>query len=108
MELSNKIKNLIQKGQYKGTRHFYTRQRERAVKYVDVKKALLDGEVIEKTEKYGNKEHYLLYCTEGKKIFHIAVAYENGMLVLVTIYIPDSDHFENDNKTRKPGKPKQK
>ncbi|MBX4267513.1 DUF4258 domain-containing protein [Clostridium estertheticum] len=100
MKLNPKLPEQLQSGNYSGTRHYFTRKRERDFKDIDIVKAILEGEVIEKIQRTGYPEHYVVYCVQKEKIFHVAFLYSNERLLIKTIYKPDNDHYKPDNKTR--------
>jgi uncharacterized protein DUF4258 len=80
--------------------HFYKRQQQRNLRNINVIPAILNGEVIESLKRFNNGEHYIVHCVENSEIFHIVLEYDDGTLLLKTIYTPDKNHFEDDLKTR--------
>lgn len=102
MHLTNNIIEALQDGKYLVDPHFIARQRQRQLSSIDIVNAIINGEVIESLKRYNNGEKYIIYCKQDKKIFHIILMYNNGTLLLKTIYSPD-DTFETDEKTRKNG-----
>lgn len=73
---------------------------QRHLKNIDVKTSLLKGIVVEMLYRYGIGQKYIVCCKFDKKVFHIVLIYKNDLLLLKTIYKPDSRHFKSDNMTR--------
>lgn len=104
MTLPENIKNLIKEGKFIYSKHFYARQGDRNVRPIDVANSILTGQVIEHIESYGRGHKFIVYNTCNNITHHIVFAFNNNMLTLITIYIPNSkgyeDKFLSDLKTR--------
>ncbi len=103
--LPSYILSLIEKNDFYTTKHFRERVIERNLDFVDIKKALMGGEVISEDlylENSIKKEKYVVYCYQKNQPFHTVVLYE-GKVYLKTIYIPDN-RFQADGKRRNKGR----
>ena len=84
------------------TQHFHNRLKERSIKYVDVKVAMLSGEIIEQVlDDYPNPSVLILGNNRDGEPLHIAVGVDDDRLWLLTVYHPTLEVWENDYKTRK-------
>lgn len=104
MELSSSVAASIKNKGYIVDPHFIKRIRQRDLKKIlddnVLEKVILEGQVIEKLERYSNGEKYVVYCEYGEKKFHVVLRYNNGTLLLKTIYLPNSLYYERDLKTK--------
>ncbi len=46
----------------------------------------------------------LILGSSGERIIHIVASIDDGMMYIVTAYVPSADKWEQDWKTRKEGK----
>jgi len=79
------------------------RMMERGIARDHVKKAILNGTII---ESYDDDKPYpgVLIADIGKNhVLHVVGAFDNvnRICYIITAYIPDSDHFEEDMITRR-------
>ena len=83
------------------TGHIYKRCRERNIRFDDIKRCIMYGEII---EDYPNDFPFpsalILECIYGKPI-HVVAGIGDKLLWIITAYYPDSKKWENDYKTRK-------
>lgn len=104
MILPANIKKLFEEGKFIYTKHFYARQVDRNVRSIDVVNSILTGQVIEHIESYGRGHKFIVHNTCNNITHHIVFAFNNNILSLITIYIPNSPMYENtflsDLKTR--------
>ncbi len=96
------IQDLCTDKTIKITQHLFERLRSRNIKYMDVKKCIMHGEII---EYYPNDYPYpscliLGYLEDGDPL-HVVVGVGEGYLWIVTAYRPDNRHWRSDLKTRK-------
>ena len=85
------------------TQHSRKRFSERGIKILDIVNAIENGEIIEDyPEDYPFPSCLILGQTEDK-VIHIVASISEGMIYLITAYIPDPERWENDWKTRKEG-----
>ena len=83
------------------TQHSRKRLSERGIKILDIVNAINTGEIIEDyPEDYPFPSCLILGQTEGK-IIHIVASINEGMMYLITAYIPNLERWENDWRTRK-------
>jgi len=97
------LRKAIENGQIKWQRHALERMMERGITRDSVKKILLEGEVI---EEYINDKPYpsaLFFGYIDKQPLHVVAAIDvgNEWCFVITAYIPDLEHFEEDFKTRR-------
>ncbi len=98
----NKIREAVGTGRIEWQRHALERMLKRGISRDYVKNAVLYGEVIEEyPSDYPFPSCLMLYMQETP--LHVVLAYHeaNQILYVITTYIPDSEHFENDFKTRR-------
>lgn len=83
------------------TQHSRKRFMERGIQFTDILNVIEQGEIIEDYEEdYPFPSCLILGESKDKKI-HIVVSINEGMIYLITAYIPDPLKWENDLKTRK-------
>lgn len=97
------LKEAISKGRYQWRRHTLERLAERDILQEDVLEAVLQGEPI---EDYPDDTPYpsaLFLGWVSDRPLHVVAAFdaENHWAYIVTVYIPDQDHFEADYRTRR-------
>ena len=94
---------LIKKGSIKWQRHALERMMERDISRHEVKKALIEGELIENySDDHPLPSGLFLGFIEHKPLHVVAaVDEETEWCYIITAYRPDSEHFEHDFKTRK-------
>ena len=83
------------------TDHVYKKSRQRNIKFDDIKRCIMYGQII---EDYPNDFPFplalILECSVGKPI-HVVAGVGDGLLWIITAYFPDEEKWENDYKTRK-------
>ncbi len=67
----------------------------------EVKKGIVNGEIIEYIWRYGYGEFYMIFFLLGKP-YHVVFVNYKEKIVVKTVYIPDA-RFKNDYKTREDG-----
>lgn len=97
------IVKAVNKGRIKWQRHAFQRMMERSISRDNVKQVLLEGELIEEySDDYPLPSGLFLGFIEGKPLHAVAaVDKEADLCYIITAYIPNSNHFESDFKTRK-------
>jgi len=97
------IIKLVKKGRIKWQRHALERMMERDISRHEVKKILFKGEVIENYSDDHPLPSGLFMGFINHKPLHVvaAVDMETQWCYIITAYRPDSEHFEQDFKTRK-------
>jgi hypothetical protein len=95
--------NAVQNGRIEWQIHALERMMKREISREMVKQVLLEGEMI---EDYPDDKPFptalFLGWLQGEP-FHVVTALDSlsGYCFVITVYRPDSDHFENDYKTRR-------
>ena len=84
------------------TEHASNRSRQREITQKDIKHCIMSGEIIEQYEGDFPFPSCLIFgYSEDNRIIHV-VASDNGEYSkIITAYIPDTETFEKDLKTRK-------
>ena len=95
------LKAVFSEKQYTLTLHASDRAIQRDIDAFEIEEAVIAGEVIEDypDDKYGSS-CLILGTTNAERVLHIQVSYPPNVKV-ITIYVPSSDKWENDWKTRK-------
>lgn len=83
------------------TLHSRKRFSERGIKIRDIVNTINDGEIIEDYPEDYPFPSCLILGKSDNKIIHIVASINDGMIYLITAYIPDPDKWEVDWKTRK-------
>ena len=95
------IKTLYDKKAVVLTQHFLDKLEIRDIKLSDIKTAIQSGEIIEQyPDDYPHPSCLILGYSENKQL-HIVIGNSGDMLWLITAYLPDSEKWEDDYKTRK-------
>ncbi len=82
--------------------HAQERLRQRGIRQKDIRKAVLSGEIIEQyPDDFPFPSCLILGYDENKKAIHVVISDEGSMGRIITAYIPNTEKFENDFKTRK-------
>lgn len=96
------IRALFNNGKSIWTIHVARKLQERGIFQEDISNAINNGIII---EQYPNDYPHPSCLIFGKDLnnnpLHIVVGSDGKTLYLVTAYLPDSEHFENDFTTRK-------
>lgn len=85
--------------------HGQLRLNERNISIDDVMNAIDNGEIIEQyPDDFPFSSCLILGISLNKVYIHVVVSMNEGKIYLITAYIPNSEKWESDNKTRKGGK----
>lgn len=77
------------------------RCRERTISIDDIINCIMNGEIIEDyPNDYPFPSALIMECSAGKPL-HIVVGTDGKQIWIVTAYVPDSNKWENNYKTRK-------
>ena len=71
---------------------------ERDISRADVKKCVLEGEII---EDYPDASCLIFGYTINDKIIHVVAGSDGKYIYIITAYFPNTIKFENDFKTRR-------
>ena len=97
-----KLKEALASNKIEWRKHALERMLQRNISRVEVKKVLEFGDIIENYEKDMPYESALFLYIVGTPIHVVASFDEDSMMIyVITAYIPDSENFENDFKTRR-------
>ena len=102
MDIIERIQSLCEQNSLLLTKHASYRLEERGIEFVDIKTAILHGEVI---ENYPTDFPYpsvlILGYTRNKMPIHIVIGIGYNCVQLITAYFPSSHKWNDDMKTRK-------
>ena len=95
------IRELYDKKTVVLTQHFLDKLEIRDIKLVDIKTAIQSGEIIEQyPDDYPHPSCLILGYSENKPL-HVVIGNSGDVLWLITAYVPDSEKWDDDYKTRK-------
>lgn len=89
--------------------HCLKRMLERGISRKDIENCILNGEIIENypLDETNNSKDSFPSClilgvttNDGEKL-HVVVGYNQSMIIVITAYYPDIEHWEDDFKTRR-------
>ena len=83
------------------TQHSRKRFSERGIQIQNIVKTIENGEIIEDYPDDYPFPSCLILGTSEEKTIHIVASINDGVIFLITAYIPDPDKWEDDWKTRK-------
>ena len=83
------------------TQHSRKRFSERGIRIQDIVNTIENGEIIEDYPEDYPFPSCLLLGKSEEKIIHVVASINDGMIYLITAYIPDPDKWEAGWKTRK-------
>ena len=96
------FKKFCAEGKILWTAHALERLQERDITVADVKSCIMNGEII---EEYPNDFPYPSALIFGYniagKIIHVVCGVDDNFLYLITAYVPTSEKFLGDLKTRR-------
>ncbi|MDD5035814.1 MAG: DUF4258 domain-containing protein [Methylococcaceae bacterium] len=74
---------------------------DRMITTDEVREAVLSGEIIEKYPEDSRGESCLVLYTTQNRMIHVVCAPKDEYLAIITAYLPSSDQWSSDFKTRK-------
>lgn len=86
------------------TQHSRKRFSERGIVINDVCESIKNGEIIEQYQDDYPFPSCLIMGKSGNRVMHVVASIEDGLLYIITAYIPNPDKWEEDWKTRKEDK----
>jgi hypothetical protein len=89
------IKTCVAKGQYVYSRHAEIERKAEKLTFVQIKEALLSGEILEQYPDTGRGESCLVVGFAGETAIHIVCGWLGKKVVLITVYIPQPPKFIN-------------
>lgn len=82
--------------------HAQERMRQRGIKQRDVRHCIVTGEVIEQyPDDFPYPSCLIFGYSENGNVLHVVASDEGTMGRIITAYIPDTEKFEPDLKTRR-------
>ena len=101
MDIEN-LRILINTGKIKWSTHCLERMQERDISRAEVKRCIIDGEIIEDYPDDFPHPSCLIYCiVDGRKALHVVAGTDGLDVIIITAYVPNTLKFEADLKTRK-------
>ncbi len=91
----NNVKNILI------TQHSRIRLAERGISILDVVNAISDGEIIEEYEDDYPFPSCLILGKTRNISLHICASINDGVIYLITAYIPDKERWSDDYRKRK-------
>lgn len=96
------LKGYFQKDTIFITQHAKNRCRERNIKQKDLQNCVMTGEIIEQyPDDFPFPSCLVFGYAADNRIMHAVISNEGESGRVITAYIPDTNTFENDLKTRK-------
>ncbi|WP_026661136.1 DUF4258 domain-containing protein [Butyrivibrio sp. AC2005] len=83
------------------TQHSRKRFTERGISIHDVCMAIETGEIIEQYSEDFPFPSCLILGTSNGKVIHVVASIDDGIIYIITAYIPNPEKWENDWRTRK-------
>lgn len=83
--------------------HALVRMMERGISRSEIFRTVENGDIIEAYPDLKPYPGYLIMGKAGKNVLHVVLAWDEQEKVayIVTAYIPDEKHFQQNGKTRK-------
>ena len=98
----NDFKKFCACGKILWTAHALERLQERDISVDDVKNCIMNGEVIEEyPNDFPNPSALIFGCALDGKILHVVCGIDENFLYLITAYVPTTEKFFDDLKTRR-------
>ena len=98
----NDFKKFCADGKILWTAHALERLQERDISVEDVKNCIMNGEVIEEyPNDFPNPSALIFGCALDGKILHVVCGIDENFLYLITAYVPTTEKFFDDLKTRR-------
>lgn len=96
------LQEFCEKSQIKWYKHALERMQERDISREDVKKCIMGGEIIEDyPEDFPHPSCLVFGYTVDNRVIHVVVSKDKECIGIITAYIPTTEKFEDDLKTRK-------
>jgi len=102
-EMDNKIKKAFERKNIIWRKHALIRMMERDIPRNDVFNAISNGKIIETYPDIKPYPGYLMFGQVDEKMLHIVISWDEdaNSAYVITVYVPDVDHFQENGKTRK-------
>ncbi|WP_198145949.1 DUF4258 domain-containing protein [Desulfonatronovibrio magnus] len=98
-----KMQEALEKKNIIWRRHVLSRMLERNISRDDVFNTIQYGKIIESYPEDKPYPSYLISGFSGDKRIHVVASWDDGAqaVYIITAYIPDEDHFQDNGITRK-------
>ena len=84
------------------TNHAKERCRQRGIRQKDIKNCIMSGEVIEQyPDDFPHPSCLIFGYAIDKRVIHVVISDSGEYSKIITAYIPNTEKFEDDLKTRK-------
>ena len=98
----DELKKYISENAIRWSAHCLERMQERDISRADVKKCVLEGEIIEDyPDDFPHPSCLIFGYTINDKIIHVVAGSDGKYIYIITAYFPNTIKFENDLKTRR-------
>jgi hypothetical protein len=93
----------VESGRFEWRKHTIERLAERGILQEEVLRVLKEGEQIEDYPEDTPYPSALFFTIVSGRPLHVVAAFDakNDWVYIITAYVPDSEHFKEDYKTRK-------
>jgi hypothetical protein len=83
-------------------KHALERMQERDISRNDVKNCIMTGEIIEDyPDDFPHPSCLIFGYTLGHTVIHVVASLDGDTVGIITVYIPNTNKFKNDLKTRR-------
>ena len=101
MQLSD-VQNLYEQGKILWSTHCIERMQERDITRADIRNCIMQGEIIENyPDDFPYPSCLIFGYTVNNKVIHTVVGCDETQIWIITAYIPNTDIFEDDLRTRR-------
>ncbi|MDD6504917.1 MAG: DUF4258 domain-containing protein [Lachnospiraceae bacterium] len=101
MQLSE-VQNFYENGNVLWSTHCIERMQERDITRADIKNCIMQGEIIENyPNDFPHPSCLIFGYTVDNKVIHVVVGCDGTQIWIITVYIPNTDKFLDDLKTRR-------
>lgn len=98
----DELQDLCRQSKIKWYQHALERMQERDISRADVKHCIMDGEIIENyPNDFPHPSCLIFGHMVNNNIIHVVVSKDTDSIGIITAYIPNTDKFEDDLKTRR-------
>lgn len=96
------LRELYDQRKIRWSTHCLERMQERDISRADVKRCILEGEIIEDyPTSYPHPSCLVFGHTVNNKVIHVVAGTDGSKIYIITTYFPSTKKFESDLKTRR-------
>lgn len=96
------LKAYCKQSKIKWYKHALERMQERDISREDVKNCIMNGEILEDyPDDFPHPSCLVFGYAVDNRIIHAVVSCDNNNIGVITVYIPNTEKFESDLKTRR-------